>query len=1082
MGVRVPVQPQSLVCSDPASNNPFAAESTRVDCPFDVPTVLVGGDEEDLAALSGVMGEACLRWFGEPAHVRGQSITAAAAEVLRVTPADARVVLVLTSAVDMSASAWWRHGSVGDYARRALERFDGVALEYTADDATWTMLEHGRPALRLAPFPPEHDRRGVDEPAALLLNADALKKLADADGRRTDGAGPLVAALGARRLAMANPPLLVRKLPDPESGVLAGCSELASTAAMRSTWCAEGSTEAALDCVPSAYLPPEPESATCSSRGASCPIDVPTFVISFKGSTRRNAFARATEALCSAAEADAVIRYVDAVVGTKEAIVSQSQITREQLEDAEDALHHRASFMSLHETAATLSHLKAVRTALRHLKTTGGDVALVLEDDADLSLASAWPVETIRAWLAIAKLPSDWMQVKLGLSADDAPPTPWGNDQVGPLWNELIADAADSATPGAVKVDPMKHYVGQLAGLKVPKLWGIFGTLYSKAGLEAIIDRFAPKNGGSKFKVDSLERTLVADWALPATLEAAAFVAVPPLILHPGGLNRTTMSDRKLEADAMEKYLANSRQSALVAADRLWCGGGGAIQEVVHAHRISRRAAEPAPRRSLARRADGPDGPSGASGCLGDDDPGRRRRNGPRDTRSRREDEDGPSGASGGCGGGGETCDDVDLDCTSEHLTCESIFLDNPGCDDFGPGGRYATELQEGQLPCEISITIDLQYGKSGQDRTSAIITPYFDEEQITALLASGEAELVCDADDGYQHYALGSSKSTMVIVAGGHGHGKKGKHSKKGKRSTIRGLFCQLQSPSGTTYVDISVLDMTKVESGDRLGGLMVTRVQYCVAPTSRPTALIFEFEAGVAITTSGPVTATVETADSENLDEADYVVCNHDTGHVQIEDLLPEEDFLIPRQAGSDEIVCSLYRVVEKTKKTKKGASSSSSSSYRRYDSSQLVQTITIMITPTIEPGDIFGSLKVVDVQVGVGACRPKAGHWCAAEDGCPSDFILASDESLFTSTSCVRVPVVDEECVSTTTGCADLSVGKGGKCDDYDGLRRDLYRSGTVNTNCLPKPSTWIDAEANGCPSSYPQLSASGQCSSV
>lgn len=297
-----------------------------------------------------------------------------------------------------------------------------------------------------------------------------------------------------------------------------------------------------------AQLPKIPEmQSVCTPRSAepTCALDVPMFAISLKDHPRRISLRKHVAEVCPDSHARNALVFVDAVTKSEEVLLQWTRLSEAEIAVVEDRQSSRFNdlFMSRIETAVALSHLRACRRALKHLVTHGGDVALVLEDDAKFDFVPYWPAASIREWLIAADLPKDWLTVKLGATAGDVPPAPWNAD-LPPSWAHLVQEAERTSKP-AVKLSTF--FSSMQNDHWMPTVWGVYGNLYSRKGLEVLKSHFWAGTDDSAetvhFNITSLERFHLSDWLIPEVLNASSWAAVPPLIIHPDDAD-TTINDR----------------------------------------------------------------------------------------------------------------------------------------------------------------------------------------------------------------------------------------------------------------------------------------------------------------------------------------------------------------------------------------------------------------------------------------------------------------------------------------------------------------------------------------------------------
>jgi hypothetical protein len=183
------------------------------------------------------------------------------------------------------------------------------------------------------------------------------------------------------------------------------------------------------------------------------------------------------------------------------------------------------------EIALTLSHLRAAREALVTIRASGASHALVLEEDADISAIGHWPYRSVRGWIAAAGLPEDALATMVGATA---PLQPSDFDKLDtPLVSYTWGGLAEEAIQAGRQVAAWHPGTG---------VWGTFGILYSRAGLELLMDKFgggvasalAAPRAPMRFARSSSKFTkeYVADSLIYHTLESSMWVAVPPFVLH----------------------------------------------------------------------------------------------------------------------------------------------------------------------------------------------------------------------------------------------------------------------------------------------------------------------------------------------------------------------------------------------------------------------------------------------------------------------------------------------------------------------------------------------------------------------
>mmetsp|Transcript_71406 Transcript_71406/g.118656 ORF Transcript_71406/g.118656 Transcript_71406/m.118656 type:complete len:534 (+) Transcript_71406:312-1913(+) len=316
-----------------------------------------------------------------------------------------------------------------------------------------------------------------------------------------------------------------------------------------------------------------------------CPFDVPTFVIvSPAHSSRKSRLLSQLSRLgCSSVR---VVQAIDG--GNVSELLVWSNLKRGNQQWRRSINWNAPRFSSPmlpptpREFAATLSHLRAVRTALSALRWQRQQqqrqpaqtvvpcclhlsAALILEDDAGLDALPYWEVSRMSDWLARARLPaSAWHAVQLGAYLP-----------MSQTWQMHVRSAWSN---------------GKLASLMPPHsqqqfAMGAFATLYSYEGLQRLELLYMPRRDGVssdaatfQFHMPGQRASFVEPLLLrrpsvkPAPL--GLWIAVPPLFVHGSdGLvaNGSKSTIQRNEQLGVMMYNLRSRIAAIEIMRHTWC-------------------------------------------------------------------------------------------------------------------------------------------------------------------------------------------------------------------------------------------------------------------------------------------------------------------------------------------------------------------------------------------------------------------------------------------------------------------------------------------------------------------------------
>jgi len=259
-------------------------------------------------------------------------------------------------------------------------------------------------------------------------------------------------------------------------------------------------------------------------KASACKLDVPVFVLGLSNgkASRREDLKRA------AAECGQDVFDVEAVDGRINDLSTDLTTVDPSQWNSAPAMRNSplrsSTQISKSEFATTVSHLIAARTALEHLKASGEEHALIVEEDADFSAMPLWP-QSLKQWIQNSNMQPDWHCVALGSTSYEDVEV--GATRLSSVWHGLARLAVLHSSAAVPRVQ-MK----QLAPDSRSMLWGAFAILYSRAGLEHLVSSLTATATPPRFALSSMGTESVADALIYETLNKGSWVAVPPLILH----------------------------------------------------------------------------------------------------------------------------------------------------------------------------------------------------------------------------------------------------------------------------------------------------------------------------------------------------------------------------------------------------------------------------------------------------------------------------------------------------------------------------------------------------------------------